>query len=468
MEPNKIDYYFGDDVNESNIVNRQKICGEYFTETMLHPMMEADESVVQLHKKHIEEVMKLLNVKNFKELDDFVVVYSTSHKISVKRKSEVSLKSDRLLYKLFPPHFTKGQMERAKKKGLKDIAPDFDTLKLRSEKKKKGEIDAFRVSVRVPAIALDTETLTPYSIGNWNKDKTTYDAAYYLPNVAPTYNGIHNEDIVIYLCYDAIRKITLNLHEFWNVSRTLIGKPLKKPEIKTTIDKRDQEIIWKVAMLIMTLSLYTYGKEIKTIVLPSSTGGVNKYVRDYLVNIYPKAKVVTIRKPAQKELLDYYKKHKSTYDEVFNDTVKESYKRTGKQEIELLGDVFYDSKGNLYDIWDKTDDYEGGSRIAVKMSKIYGYHHRLLIAKIMSDYVLTNKQLIKDIDGQTLVIDDTVTTGATLSSFVIPVVKASGASHIYPFALFGEGNNRTDKSLGIDYSKTRDDLGKLHQEKEKK
>ena len=84
----------------------------------------------------------------------------------------------------------------------------------------------------------------------------------------------------------------------------------------------------------------------------------------------------------------------------------------------------------------------------------------------MKDFVIANEKEIKDIHGNVLVIDDNLTTGSTLASFLMPTINSLGSdvTMSYIFTIFGKGLNRSDKILGVDYELTRHDKTKLRNE----
>lgn len=441
--------------------NLSKELGLNYVYTRSPSVTESVDSAPQRIATMFNKLMDKLGAKDINDLDSFMVFITKDREVVVKRVSDRH-KTDILLMKLFPGPMTDTQVSRAKSKGIRDIAPDFTKINDRTDKRSSGELGLLRVNVRRPGFVLSVsdDRIEPYNIGSGKP----IDKAYYLPNVAPVRDLVNNEYNTIFITYDSMNQSGLGMKVSRNLLAKLVGKSDRYEDEAVKISKDTNEILWINGILIMAMSMLCYNHDIDTIVLPSSTGKSISFIRDNLLRIYPNAKVVTIKKPSQKELLDFYDKNRSKYDKEFNDIVLPSYYRAGKSGVaDKLRDPFYTKDNELYNIWSERDSYEEDPNIVIKMTKISGYFHRRLISRIMSDYVIATDDKIKDLGKEILVVDDDITTGATLTGFVLPIIRSQASkSNIYPFAIFGRGNNPTDMVLGVDYSLTRADKTKMN------
>lgn len=424
----------------------------------------------QLLDKTVKDEKCKTYKEKFYKLQDLIVVLTLQHEIKIVDKNELKGDSHRVLFKLFPPLFSDTQKKRAVKKGLRDVSSDFSEISKRCLEKSNGTIAQLKVLNRKPAMAFYlNDKVEPYRIGGVTKEGRTKspDEYVYYPNVTVCTDAQDSVYLPVYIAYDSIRRISLSAAEFRNVMATLVGKKPKYDSIPTHISKETRNILWNMGLFLQCMALYTNNETIDTIVVPSSTGESTKFMREYLLEVYPKLKVVTMRKPRFGDIVNYYKKNKEKYDKIFNDTVIPSYRRTGKGRIaDQLGDVFYSKDGELYSIWAPEDGSDSDkpskeTESVIKMAKIPSYFHRKLIGSIMSDYVRDNdKEMMRQLGGvkslgKVVLVDDDVTTGSTLTAFVYPILKQYELDTIYAFVFFGEGNNPTDKSLGLDYTNAR-------------
>ncbi|HEG8091867.1 TPA: hypothetical protein SFZ51_001470 [Campylobacter jejuni] len=408
--------------------------------------------------------------EKFYKLQDFIVVLTLKQEIKIIDKNELKSDSHRVLFKLFPPLFSESQKNRAVKKGLRDVSSDFSEINRRCEDKSNGTIAQLKVLNRKPAMAFYlNDKVEPYRIGGTNSDGKPQapDECVYYPNVTVCTDAQDSVYLPVYIAFDSIRRISLSAAEFRNIMATLVGKKPKYDAIPTHISKETRDILWNMGLFLQCMALYTNNEKIDTIVVPSSTGDSTKFMREYLLEMFPNLKVVTVRKPRFSDVIEYYKKHKAKYDKIFTDVVVPSYRRSGKTKIaDKLSDVFYSKEGELYSIWAPEDSSDSDkpakeTESVIKMAKIPGYFHRKLVGNIMSDYVKDNdKEMIKQLGsveslGKVMLIDDDVTTGSTLTAFVYPILKQYKLDAVYAFVFFGEGNNPTDKSLGLDYTNAR-------------
>lgn len=364
-------------------------------------------------------------------------------------------KSYKILFKLFPLEVPKAVKDRAVIKGIKDVAPDFDKILDRAKDSKVNK-KTFKLLDRRPGIALK-EDGTPYTIGAGNQKG--FDKLFYLPNTLSAYSYVMEEYLPVYICFDSINTKDLQRNDFLNILRILVGKPLLQntsEEIKISNEVLKQ--IWSVGISVVYLSLQTYGKQIDHIIIPSSTGKLMSYIREeFIKKFYPDKKVITISKPCIKELYKFYEENKSSYDKEFKEVVAPSYERTGKDKKLKISSVFKNVDGEFYDFLQSTDSYEEKSCQVIKLAKVSGYYHRILLSRIMSDYVIDKYKEIKDITHENiLLLDDDAITGSTLSNFLAPIIKKSKVENkIYAFTLFGNGKNDNEQSLGIDFNHQR-------------
>lgn len=355
-----------------------------------------------------------------------------------------------IIFKIFPLTCSEKQFYRIRNKGITQVIPGFKEIQDRANKVKNGDIGLFRVTTNLPAILFgknkETGKTLHYNIGDRESIVTN---AYFLPRVKLIKQELTNSIIPTFITMDYIDGTRLEGSSAVKVIRTLVDK-----ENGYSIEKSDLIKLWKLSAYIIYSSLFSQNISPDFIVLPSSSGGYINTVRELLIKQFPKVKIITLKKPCQKDLLDYYEANKAKYDKIFKETC---YLDEGLKLDNNISDVFYNTKNELYNFWGTVSDYENRKCKVVKIAKVMSSPHRELITKIMSDFNI-EKLKTDEVKGNIILLDDDIISGSTLVNFMHHTIERSisdenkANSLILTFAFIAKKSSQREPSYinGVD------------------
>ena len=384
--------------------------------------------------------------------DDFLILNTESKKVRIEKLEKNGSKystpkgsKDEVVFKLVPTALSSKHLDRAKLKGIRDVAPDFKAMQDRADKKASGDSKLFRASVRVPGILIgnsndniDDERL--YVLGKAKDDDVTLKEILTLPRISKL--EMSGNTTSLFNVFDHRPNALLGYHR--NLLSLLVDKGGDY-----SIGKADLELVWEIGFTVMMLSLASYDVKIKNIMLPESTGYLTKKLEEIASKFLTGYKVSIIKKPKVEDLYRYYTQRKSNYSKLTNSVrvgfrdYDNKFSGETKQEI---GDIFKDADGKFYDF------LEDGK---IKIFKVKRQFHRHAISKIMSDMHLFNSK--GTLTGDTLLFDDNVVSGSTMRDLLIPIAKGTVKDgQILPFCFFGQ-HARDTRISGITKENLNDD-----------
>lgn len=387
--------------------------------------------------------------------DTFVVADTDTKTISLKKLKKTGDNkwdidglpaNQNALMKLTPLKVPSNGIDRAKKKGIQDVSPGLSKFIDRTNNSK-DDGKLFRVMSKTPGIALGRkkgDTSGELHRYNLNNKDLVLDKIYNLPRIRKITSDIDGEAIPVFLPFDFINNSKLSGKTPHLVRAALVGK---NDTYKFTGSDRDK--LWKVGVSIISGVLHTYNESVDNVIVPTSSGALVAEIRKIFKEYYPSVNIITIKKPEKTKLLKFYDKNRNKYDKMFIDKVVPSYKDKDTYDKYKPKDLFTNQDGNPYpEMWYNGDNnYEERDDSVIKIAKLKTAAHRQLMATLMSDFIISDNS-IGSLSGNSIIIDDSVTSGSTIVSFLYPVVKKLTHKNVYAFALFSNSGTINQKQIG--------------------
>lgn len=350
------------------------------------------------------------------------------------------------LMKLTPLRVGANHIDRAKKKGIQDVSPGLSKFIDRTNNSK-DDGKLFRVMSKTPGIALGRkkgDTSGELHRYNLNNKDLVLDRIYNLPRIRKITSDIDGEAIPVFLPFDFINNSKLAGKTPHLIRAALVGK---NDTYKFDIGSRDK--LWKVGVSIISGVLHTYNENVDNVIVPTSSGALVSEIRKIFKDYYPSVNIITIKKPEKDKLLKFYEDNRNKYDKLFIDKVVPSYKEKDTYDKYKPKDLFTNQDGESYpEMWYNGDNnYEERNDSVIKVAKLKTAAHRQLMASLMSDFIIADNS-IGSLSGNSIIIDDSVTSGSTIVSFLYPIVRKLTHKNVYAFALFSNSGTINQKQIG--------------------